>query len=153
MLQKTQWALAALVLTASAYLIAGARPAQAQVRIHLTRGMVVNTTQGSGIILPPSSPGIVIPSSSPVKLTPPSSPPPPPTVKTPPPTNIQPHIITLSVPTPPPAAPVHSAPQGFSAGPSLLFEQRLPLGKYVDRVGPDIIGDNGPTVQKVIAHH
>jgi hypothetical protein len=69
-------------------------------------------------------------------------------------------VAPKTTPAPPPAPVVTSpvpvktvaAPQGFSPGPSLMGEPRLPLGRMVDRIGPSIIGDNGPTVQKVVAH-
>ncbi len=164
MFQKAQWTPAAMVLAVSACLMAGARPAHAQVRIHLTRGSVT-TNLGTGIVIPPSSPGIVTPPSSPGIILPSSSPvitPAPKPLTTPPvitsTPSVKPSTVVTSpapvVQSPPVVIPqTLSAPQGFSAGPSLLGDNRLPLGRFVNRVGPDIIGDNGPTVQKVIAHH
>ena len=140
MLRKSQWSFAATALAVGACLMAAARPAHAQVRIHLTGP--VKTTLGTGIILPPSSPKlspvISTPSSSPVVTTPPPvvppSPKPVPTVYT------------------PPKPVINSAPQGFSAGPGLLGANRVDLSYMVNRVGPDIIGVGGPSVQKVKAH-
>lgn len=160
MLQKTQWTMAATALAIGAGLAIAARPAQAQYRHHLTRGGTTNYT--TGIVVPPSSAattpatGIVIP--TPTATTPPSGPPAPTPVVTPPaPVVTPPPPITLpqnsffgpSVPLPSPQA----SSQGFSVGPTLLGDQRLPLGRLVDRVPPAIIGDSGPTVQKVVAHH
>jgi hypothetical protein len=34
-----------------------------------------------------------------------------------------------------------SAPQGFSAGPTLLGQPRMPLGHMVNRIPPDFDGD------------
>jgi hypothetical protein len=161
MLQKTQWTMAATALAIGVCLATAARPAQAQVRIHLTRGGV-KTTTGSGIVVPnassPTAPatgivipnafssttpatGIVIPNTAPTTPPPanPSTPAPTPVVRP----SVAPVIPVQTV----------SASQGFSVGPSLLGDQRLPLGRLVDRVPPAIIGDSGPTVQKVVAHH
>jgi hypothetical protein len=153
MLQKSQWSLAATALVVGAFLVAAARPAHAQVRIHLTGP--VKTTPGTGIILPHSSIG------SSVTTTPAPSP-----VVTPPAPVVKPPVVTPPVVTPPvssslrtstpvitPKPVVNSAPQGFSAGPGLLGEYRLNLGYMVNRVAPDIIGVGGPSVQKVHAHH
>ena len=155
MLQKTQWTMAATALAVGAFLAATARPVQAQVRHHMSRGGVT-TTVGTGIVTPPST--------SPV--TPPATPAPTPAAS---PKNTPAPVVTRPVVTTPPVvAPpatgwfgeasigspsLQPSPQGFSAGPSLMGEPRLPLGRMVDRIGPSIIGDNGPTVQKVMAHH
>jgi hypothetical protein len=175
MLQKTQWTMAATALAIGACLALAPRPAQAQVRYHLSRGGVKTiysggivqptntspTTPATGIVIPPSSgttspaTGIVIPSTSGI-TTPAVTPPPPAPVVTPPPPVVTPaNTVTQSgfygsYPAP---SSLQSSPQGFSAGPSLLGDQRLPLGRLVDRVPPAIIGDSGPTVQKVMAHH
>lgn len=169
MLQKMQWTVAATALVIGASLVTTAGPAQAQVRYHLMRGGM-KTIVGTGIVIPPPASntpptsGIVIPSNT--IPTPPPAPvvPPPAPVVTPPPAPV----------TPPPPPPVvnnnlsqggffggyfgpaptpQTSPQGFSAGPTLLGDQRLPLGHMVDRIPPSIIGDSGPTVQKVTAHH
>lgn len=179
MLQKTQWMLASMALTVGACLMAAPRPAEAQVRIHLTRGSHVTTSLGTGIVIPPSgtgittppsSQGIVTPPSSSGIITPPSTPTPqatpvvtpsappasPPAPSVTPPTQTVSHtVVSTPAPAPPPVVipPTQAAPQGFSAGPSLLGANRLDLGRYVDREGPAIIGDGGPTVQKVVAHH
>jgi hypothetical protein len=158
MLQKTQWTMAATALAVGACLVASARPAAAQVRMHLTRG--VKTTMGAGIVTPPSSPnaapaaGIVIPTTS-VTPTPPATTPAPSPAVAPKPTPAASPVVRTPplVVSSPVAVKTVSAPQGFSPGPSLLGDWRLPLGRLVDRVGPAIIGDDGPTVQKVIAHH
>lgn len=139
MLRKSQWSLAATALAVGAFLVATARPAHAQVRIHLTSP--VKTTLGTGIILPPSTP-----SSSPV-TTPSPSP-----VVTPPPPVVLPAPKPAPAIVPPPKPVINSAPQGFSAGPGLLGENRVDLSYMVNRVGPDIIGVGGPSVQKVKSH-
>jgi outer membrane biosynthesis protein TonB len=161
MLQKTQCTMVATALAVGACLAATARPAQAQVRIHMARG-TVKTTMGAGIVTPPSSPtpkpaaGIVIPSTTVTptpSVTPPKPPAPTPTVapKTTPAPTPSPVVTT---PHPVVTSPVKTvaAPQGFSPGPGLMGEPRVTLGRMVDRIGPSIIGDNGPTVQKVMAH-
>ena len=147
MLQKTQWTMAATALAIGVCLVTAARPAQAQVRMHLSRR--VTTTTGSGIVIPPSSPP-----STPVATS--HAPAPAPVVTPPPP------VVRSSQTLAPtdfgwfggvPASSLQPSLQGFSAGPGLLGEPRLPLGRLVDRVGPAIIGTDGPTVRKVIAHH
>ena len=161
MLQKTQWTMAATALAIGVCLVTAARPAQAQVRMHLSRR--VTTTTGSGIVIPPSSSqttptGIVIPPSSPPSTPVATShaPAPAPVVTPPPP------VVRSSQTVAPtdfgwfggaPAFSLQPSLQGFSAGPGLLGEPRMPLGRLVDRVGPAIIGTDGPTVRKVIAHH
>ena len=156
MLQKSQWSLAATALAVGAFLVTTARPAHAQVRIHLTGP--VKTTLNTGITLPhPSS------STTPVTTTPTPTlvvtPPAP--VVTPPapvviPTTFTPvttsrsHTFTTVVT--PPAPVVTPAAQGLSAGPSLLGDNRLNLGYMVNRVPPDITGVGGPSVAKVKAH-
>src|SRR5207245_527918 len=152
----TQWATAATALAIGVCLATAARPAQAQVRMHLSRR--VTTTTGSGIVIPPSSSqaiptGIVIPPSSPPSTSGVTShtPAPAPVVTPPPP-------VVISSQTDfgwfggAPAFSLQPSLQGFSAGPGLLGEPRLPLGRLVDRVGPAIIGTDGPAVRKVIAH-
>jgi hypothetical protein len=174
MLQKTQWTMAATALAVGACFIATARPAQAQVRHHMSRGGVT-TIVGTGIVMPkptsqttPAGTGIVTPpptsSPPPPSPTPAASPKPTPAPAVTPPVVTPPPVVT----TPPVVVPPvtgwfgggsigspsgHASPQGFSAGPTLMGEARLPLGHMVDRIGPAIIGDNGPTVQKVMAHH
>src|SRR5438067_1369358 len=139
MLRKSQWFLAATALAVGAFLVTAARPAHAQVRIHLTGP--VKTTLGTGIVVPPSSP----------ITTPVTTPSPKPAVTTP-----APVVIPSPKPTPaavtPPKPAINSAPQGFSAGPGLLGANRVDLSYMVNRVGPDIIGVGGPSVQKVKAH-
>lgn len=156
MLQKTQWTVAGL-LAVGALLAAGARPAEAQVRLRLTGP--VTTQLRTGIVLPPGSPqpsGIIIPPSNP---TPPAytPPPPAPVVNTPAPPPPAPVVTTprpAPVVTPPPVqnyqpAPSYQpAPIGFSTGPSLLGVPRLPLGRAVNRVGPDINGDGWSDISK-----
>jgi hypothetical protein len=150
MLQKTQWTLAASALAVGALLATGARPAQAQVRIHLTRPVTSSSSNKTGIVIPPSSPlstGITL-SIPPKPITSTQTTQPTPAPK--PPTNTtttntlasRPTINQIQQPL------VQSAPQGFSAGPSLLGEQRLPLGRVVNRVGPDINSDGFPDVRK-----
>src|SRR5579871_1436995 len=107
MLQKTQWTMAATALAIGACLALAARPAQAQVRYHLSRGGVKTvysggivkptntspTTPATGIVQPtntsPTTPalGIVIPPSSGITapaVTPPAPAPTPAPVVTPP---------------------------------------------------------------------
>jgi hypothetical protein len=161
MLQKSQWSLAATALAVGACLMTAARPAHAQVRIHLTGP--VKTTPGTGIILPSgtpkSTPVNTVPAPSPIVTKPASTPvvtkpAPTPVVTTP-----APVTTTISTPKPTPAPitttkpVVNSAPQGFSAGPGLLGDNRINLSYMVNRVGPDIVGVGGPSVQKVHAHH
>src|SRR6478609_8120816 len=109
MLRKSQWSLAATALAVGAFLVTAVRPAHAQVRIHLTGP--VKTTQGTGIILPPST-------TSPKPVTTPS-----PVVTTPPPVVISAPKPAPTVVTPKPV--INSAPQGFSAGPGLLGANRV----------------------------
>ena len=150
MLQKSQWSLAATALVVGAFLVAAARPAHAQVRTHLTGP--VKTTLGTGITLPSSSssstPVITIPAPSPIVTTPPPvvKPKTPPAVSSGPP-----KPVSTPISTPKPV--VSSAPQGFSAGPGLLGDNRIDLSYMVNRVGPDIVGVGGPSVTKVHAHH
>src|SRR5260370_6681185 len=152
MLQKTQWTTAATALAIGVCLATAARPAQAQVRMHLSRG--VKTTTGAGIVIPPSSSqtkptGIVIPPSSPPStpvVTPHTSAPAsaPARVVTP----LLPVVRSSQTVAPTdfgwfggvPASSLQPSRQGFSAGPGLLGEPRRPLGRLVDRVGPAIIG-------------
>src|SRR5438132_12826647 len=133
MLQKTQWSLAATALAVGAFLVAAAQPAHAQVRHHLT-GPVKSTTS-TGIILPPSSPSSISVTTPPAPTPAPKSTP----VVTPTPSTSvstgQSHTISTLVK--PPAPVVKSAPQGFSAGPGLMGENRVNLGHMVDRVAPD----------------
>jgi hypothetical protein len=160
MLRKSQWSLAATALAVGAFVVTAARPAHAQVRIHLTGP--VKTTPGTGIIVPTGSSnpsvGITIPAPSPVVTTPAPVVTPPPatpvTTSTPKSTPI-PASTPKSIPTPvsTPKPVVNSAPQGFSAGPGLLGDNRINLSYMVNRVGPDIVGVGGPSVAKVHAHH
>jgi hypothetical protein len=155
MLQKSQWSLAATALAVGACLMTAARPAHAQVRIHLTGP--VKTTPGTGIVLPSgtpkSTPVNTVPAPSPIVTKPASTP----VVTTPAPTPVVTTIIITPKSTPAPVTTtkpvVNSAPQGFSAGPGLLGDNRINLSYMVNRVGPDIVGVGGPSVQKVHAHH
>jgi hypothetical protein len=156
MLQKSQWSIAATALAVGACLMTAARPAHAQVRIHLTGP--VKTTAGTGIVLPSGTPNSTpvntVPAPSPI-VTPPASTPvvtkpaSAPVVTTP--TTITPRSTPAPVTTPKPV--INSAPQGLSAGPGLLGDNRIDLSYMVNRVGPDIVGVGGPSVQKVHAHH
>src|SRR5436305_11694542 len=124
MLRKSQWSLAATALAVGAFLVTAARPAHAQVRIHLTGP--VKTTQGTGIILPPSTPRpspVTTPAPSPVVTTP------SPVVTTPPPVVLPTPKPAPTVVTPKPV--ISSAPQGFSAGPGLLGANRVDLSYMV----------------------
>jgi hypothetical protein len=152
MLHKTQWSLAASALAVGVLLVIGARPAQAQARIHLTRPVSSAPTTRTGIVIPPSSPqstGIVIPPSTPQsQTTKPTTINSTPVVTQPTPPVVTPPTTTPRATYTPPAPVVQAAPQGFSVGPGLLGEQRIPLGRVVNRVGPDINGDGFPDVRK-----
>jgi hypothetical protein len=165
MLQKTQWTLAASALAVGALLATGARPAQAQVRIHLTRPVTSSSSNKTGIVIPPSSPlstgNTISTTPKPITSTQTTQPTPAPkpttstqtTQPTPAPKPTTNTTTTNTLSSRPTTSQiqqplVQSAPQGFSAGPSLLGEQRLPLGRVVNRVGPDINSDGFPDVRK-----
>jgi hypothetical protein len=135
MLQKTQWTLTASALAVGVLLVLGARPAQAQFRIHLTGP--VSTAPKTGIVIPPTSPtstGIVVP--KPTQTTAPVT------------TTVTAPVVKSPTPVVTPTPVVLAAPQGFSVGPSLLGAQRIPLGRVVNRVGPDLNGDGYSDIRK-----
>src|SRR5206468_1449999 len=142
---KTQWTLAASALAVGVLMVSGARPAQAQARIHLTRPVTSAPTTRTGIVIPPSSPAPIggVTSSSPQTTQTPK-----PTTNTTTSSSItKSSSVTQTTPPRTYTQPVvQSAPQGFSVGPTLLGEQRLPLGRVVNRVGPDINSDGYPDV-------
>jgi hypothetical protein len=145
--QKTQWTMAA-VLAVGALLVAGARPAEAQVRIRLKGPVVSPLPTGTGIVTPPSTPkptGIVIPPSNPTPPVNNALPLVTPPVNAPKPTTPAP--LVKPAPTPP-VQNYQPAPQGFSLGPSVLGVPRVPTGRVVNRVGPDINGDGWSDIHK-----
>jgi hypothetical protein len=79
-------------------------------------------------------------------------PPTTPVVTTPtPPAPVVKPAVSAPVVKPAPTAPAvnyQPAPQGFSLGPSVLGVPRLPLGRVVNRVGPDINGDGWSDIHK-----
>lgn len=170
MLQKTRWTVAAAAVAVSTLLVCAARPAHAQVRRHLTAPVTAPLPTGSGIVQPPSSPAPAPAAKPPATNNPPatlpttnpaptvtapvSSPPrtnpaPAVTSPTPKPPTVQPRSLppTLRRPSPAPAPAYQPAPQGFSAGPSLLGQNRVPLGRLVNRTPPDFNGDGVPDVR------
>ncbi len=171
MLQKTQWTLAATAFAAIALLAPGAKPAQAQVRIHLTGPVTSQPNRSGGIIIPPSSPSSHLEVQQPQAQLPEFQLPEfqlpqvqtpevqKPEVQQPQTGGISSRHSSRSLPsglvhTSPAPAPVQSsAPQGFSGGPGILGAQRIRDGHMVNRIAPDIDGDGFPDLQKVPAHH
>jgi hypothetical protein len=156
MLQKSQWTMAA-ALAIGALLVVGSRPAEAQVRLRLTSP--VTSPIKTGIVIPAGTPqqsGIIVPPSNP---TPPATKPPvvnttTPVVNTPAPVvNTPAPVVKTTAPVVRTTAPVVTPPiqsgnQGFSIGPGVLGVPRVPLGRVVNRVGPDINGDGWSDIRK-----
>ena len=130
MLQKSYWTLATAVLAVGVLLVPAAQPASAQIRMKLTAPRTAPLPTGGGIVLPNTTSGQTQTSVQPK----------PAPVVTPPVTTVKPPVTTTTQ--------YQSAPKGFSAGPSLLGSWRLPLGRMVDRSGPDIDGDGYPDIAK-----
>jgi hypothetical protein len=130
MLQKSFWTLATAALAVGVLLVPAARPANAQIRIRLTAPRTGPLPTGGGIIIPSTT---TVPTLQPVTqpVTQQVTLPPAPVVK--------PTITTTQI---------QSSPKGFPAGPSLLGASRKPLGRLVDRLGPDIDGDGYPDISK-----
>jgi hypothetical protein len=131
MLQKSYWTLATAALAVGVLLVPAARPASAQVRMKLTAPRTAPLPTGGGIVLPNTTSGqaqtTVQPKPAPVVVTPPV-------------TTVKPAVTTTTQ--------FQSAPKGFPAGPSLLGAARKPLGRMVDRTGPDLNGDGYPDIAK-----